>query len=389
MITELDKIFIQTGKSMEANVSFDTKLNLDLAKPRATYRRQRVLAMVVLSLVCLIMASTFAVLNYYGKGTVDPPPITLSEDPQSGLPSDETPDDTQNNEPNNSSTETSLLYYTFEEACLLANTVIIANYIGSSELYDMDKDGYSLTYIKNEFIVKDTLFGNPTEKILIYTQGANLPIIDDKGIATEVSPCNQNDISFEPNVDYLLILIKNRDLYTFDTRYSLINEAIVRLDDLTLSQMYNEPLSSHIKGIEFTDETTREEMISYVKNITKNNTPAYEYIKSDKMEDIINESPYVITISIKGNLNAVRGVFGEWDIYDSTVIQVLKGEIKAEIKTRIVFFPDTVKPGEEWIVAAVPPDGRDEYLHLTSKNSLIPYDQIDEVKQIIGIENLD
>ncbi len=65
MITELDKIFIQTGKSMEANVSFDTKLNLDLAKPRATYRRQRVLAMVVLSLVCLIMASTFAVLNYY------------------------------------------------------------------------------------------------------------------------------------------------------------------------------------------------------------------------------------------------------------------------------------------------------------------------------------
>ena len=271
----------------------------------------------------------------------------------------------------------SIIYTTFEEACQLANIIVVANYVGSKP--------FGESGIVHEFLVKEKILGNTEDEIHIYIQDVNLSVFNDKETTANVyvSHYNQKDILFNSNAEYLLVLNKVIELYSEMTLYTLINETIIRLDNLSLSEMYCSSIAPHAKGIEFTNKIAREEMISYVKNITKDNIPAYEYIKSDKIEDIINDSQYVITVKIEGNLTAVRNEFRTSDIYDCTIIETLKGEIKAERKTRILFFPDTVKPGEEWIVAAVPPDGRDEYLHLTSKNSLIPIDQKDELLKII------
>lgn len=269
-----------------------------------------------------------------------------------------------------------LVYTTFEEACQLANTIVTARYVKS--------EPFGESYIRHGFILQKTIIGKAEKEINVFTSNVNLSVVKNGAITESIPEYNQNNISFEAGIDYLLILNKKNDPYMFIPVYTLINDTVVRLDNLTLSEMYHMPLSSHIKGMKLTKETTKEDIISYVASLTKNNLSAYEYIVSDNMNDIINLSDNIIRIKINGNHKVVKNEFRSHELYDCTVLEVLKGKLKVGEVYRIAFFPDTVKSGDEWIVAVVPLDETSRYLDLTSKKSLYPCNMKQDIMEIIN-----
>lgn len=267
-------------------------------------------------------------------------------------------------------------YTTFEEACQLANTIVTARYVKS--------EAFGESYIRHGFILQKTIIGKAEEEINVFTSNVNLSVVNNGTIIENIPTYNQNDISFEAGIDYLLILNKEDNPYMFMPVYTLINDTVVRLDDLTLSEMYHVSLSNHIQGMKLTKETARDDVISYVESLTKNNPPAYEYIVSDNINEIINLSENIIRIKINGNHKVVKNDFRSHELYDCTILEVLKGELKIGEEFRIAFFPNTVKTGDEWIVAVVPLDETSRYLDLTSQNSLYPCNMKHDIMGVIN-----
>jgi len=268
-------------------------------------------------------------------------------------------------------------HLTFEDAVLeFATDVVIAQYVGHRPFGD------NLTEF--EFVVLERILGNAADRIFVYVQHTFANIVYYQA----------GDLTFYPEREYLLPLIGINSPYakTHEDGFLFISNTVVDLSVPSDSVMRNDPLSEHAEGLDFDGrDVSEEQIVSYVDELTTGIPPAWTPIRSEVMEDIIHGSPYVLLIEINEPFRlADEQLFTDiWitDIYYATAVQVLKGDIRVEDfgdEFAVIFFPDTVFPGEQHIVALSPRVGESMWFEFSSRNSLFRMDQLDEILVILG-----
>ena len=162
---------------------------------------------------------------------------------------------------------------------------------------------------------------------------------------------------------------------------------VINLDDIPKSEMYNEPLALHAKGIDV-NTCTKEEIIDYVLELVGDNKPTL-LSDAETLEEITKEAYDLVHIKVKslsgdGNSPLSDDAIMATDIMYCEVIESLKGKgSEYEKVVEIVFFDDTVKPGEEYIVALDAFEKGTAYLCFLTPDSLRPISEKAEIKSYI------
>ena len=273
-------------------------------------------------------------------------------------------------------------YLTFEDAAMMATDIVVAEFVAQRP--------FTQSATEFEFIVHERIFGNAADRIFVYT----FNIFGFSVMGTGYSFMD-SERQFTTGTQYLLLLNKTVDIYAnfHEDGFVLFTDLMLDLNDPSRSTMYNEPLTLHSTGMNFDSRSlTSEEIISYVYALTRNNTPARDHIRSENLADIIKGSPYVLIVDItqprrlahEGMQTGSRST----DIYYTTVVEVLKGDKQVGDLVRVIFFADTVFPGERHIVSITPRNPDAPYFYgFTSRNSLHTTDQLDEIISIIEGRN--
>ncbi len=270
-------------------------------------------------------------------------------------------------------------YFTFEEALLEypPTVVVIAQYVGQKPF------GEYLT--EYEFAVQERIINNAADRIFVYVENINAKVEKDIVFRPE-------DINFDTKTEYLLPLRKLTSVYgkTHENGFVFLRNIIIDLNTPSNSIMYSESLSKHSTGLDLASKNvTRQQIISYVYELTKNNPPARTFIKSEVTEDIIEGSPYVVVVEINKPLRLRNEQdtkdWMETDIYYTTVIQTLKGDVKDGDELVVIFFADTVFPGERHIVALASTYEEGSWYHFSSRNSLFSMEQQKQIEEILGV----
>jgi len=273
------------------------------------------------------------------------------------------------------------MYLTFEEAVELASDVVVAEFVAHRPF------GQSLT--EYEFVVHERIFGNAADRIFVYEQNNTSISVVGMDISYEVT-----GRPFNTGTEYLLLLEMIDPIYanTHEDGFLFLTNIKLDLNAPSTSTMYDEPLTQHSTGMNFNSRSlTRERIVSYVYELTRNNTPARERIMSEDIEDIIKGSPYVLVVEIgEPRRLSHEGASTDWrstDIYNTNVVRVLKGEMEVGDLVRMVFFADTVQTGEQHIIAIEPRDPDDPYFYgFTTRNSLFGMEELDEILLILGYQ---
>lgn len=240
--------------------------------------------------------------------------------------------------------------------------------------------------------MSEQIFGNTADRIFIYVQNANISVME-----TSLS-LNENDIFFEQGVDYLLPLVRlNRShvMTNFhEDGYFLVGgRPIINLDNPIASTMYNESIMEHASAIDFRRRNlSRAEIIAFAYETTRNNPlapSAGDFIRSNKLEDIVNGSSDILVIEINEYLSSTNDGVRTISRYYVNIDEVLKGEWGINYSEfKMAFFTDTVRVGERHIVAIRPglahPATGIWFNHFTSRNSLFSLDQQAEIEEIIA-----
>jgi len=264
-------------------------------------------------------------------------------------------------------TELSGIHLDFEQALLISTDIVIANFVRQRSF------GENLTEF--EFNVTDRVLGNAADRIFVYSENTSN---------------NQDNLMFDRTTSYLLVLdrLHGATLKTHEDGFIFINNLIINLDNPTISTMNNDTLSNHSPRLDF-DSTSLSEnsIITFVRDITANNPPARERIRSDSFSDIIINSPYIFIVEVNEPRRLVSAqVTRDWmetDIYFCTIAEVIKGDVDINLEISVVFFADTVRTGEQYIVAVERISEGSTTFELTSANSLFIMSQLDEVMSII------
>jgi len=274
-------------------------------------------------------------------------------------------------------------YFMFEEAVSeFATDVVIVQYVGHRRF------GQNLTEF--EFVVVDRVLGDAAERIFVYEENNVHASVSGGPHKVHFEPGN---LVFNHGTDYLLPLDRISTVYanTRDDGFRFIANMMIDLDNPVNSIMYSEPLYLHTEILDFTENTAREEIIFLVEELTRDNPPSPDFIRSEDMSDIINGSPYVFIIEIgEPHLLSRDRVSTDWrntDIYHVTLVESLKSYTDLENEFLMTFFADTVRSGQQQIVAVEPiEEGATDWFLFTSRNSLFSLDDLDEIVAIIENE---
>jgi len=271
-----------------------------------------------------------------------------------------------------------VIYLTFEEALTYATDVVIAQYVGSRPF------GEHMTEF--EFAVLDRVFGNAPDRIFVYADSSIAKVMGgERAISYNLAGLN-----FTQGTNYLLALecISLPLTRKHDDAFLFIGNIVVDLDNPHNSTMYNEPLFYHSAELNFRSRSfSSEQIVPFVRELTKNNTPARGFIRSEYIGDVLSGSPYVLLVEINERWTLFDGLNlpeRTTDLYRVTVIQSLKGEIDAGYELLVGFLVGSVQTGEQHIIASEPADVG-SYLHsLTSRNSVFGVYQLDEIMSILN-----
>jgi len=280
----------------------------------------------------------------------------------------------------------SIFYRTFEQTLAQQDwvtDVVIAQYIGHRPF------GQTLTEF--EFVVSDWIFGTPQvpdvdeNRIFIYVRNYENAHILGHGDSVDFNP---GDLSFIPGVDYLLPLHAEISPYLHlrDNAFTFLMDIVINLDEPAMSMMYSESLADHSTILDFEQTLSRAEIISFITELTRDNPPRRNFIRSEEITNIVHGSPYILVVEITEPFRLSSGV-SDWqstDLYYVTIIQALKGDLEIGSEPVVIFFADTVQLGEQHIVAVV---GDPDWLRFTSRDSLFRMDQLDEIISIINDES--
>ncbi|MCL2200891.1 MAG: hypothetical protein FWB75_02910 [Oscillospiraceae bacterium] len=267
---------------------------------------------------------------------------------------------------------------TFEETAEMATDVVIAQYV--------TRRPFGQNFTEFEFIVQERIFGNAADRIFVYVNHRiSSSIMRADGTVDEPM--------FTDAAEYLLMLYRIDNVYStaHEDGFWFISELVLDLSNPLRSTIYGEPLSQHSTGMNFNNRNlSREAITTYVRELTRNNTPSREPIRSNDIKDIIKASPHVLVVEINEPRRLAQYAFQSdfmlaTDIFFTTVVRTLKGDREPGYVVRMVFFADTVQTGETHIIAAVPVTESNPYFYdLTSRYSLFRMDQLDEILEILG-----
>jgi len=263
--------------------------------------------------------------------------------------------------------------WTFESAVEIATDVVVAEFV--------ERRPFGQSATEYEFVVHDRIFGNAADTIFVYV------------VYDEMSHrFADSDFKFAAGTQYLLTLIILANIYAsfhYDG-YMFASDLILNLDDPSKSTMYGQTLSAHSYMNFDSSGLAKEHVISYVRSLPRNPYEVVDrvFITSDNLREIIINSPYVLVIEIgeprRLASQALQSDLQATDIYYATVVEALKGDMEVGKILPIIFFADTVSPGETHLVSIAPSDPAVPYFYrFTSRNSLHSLDQRDEIISII------
>jgi hypothetical protein len=292
---------------------------------------------------------------------------------------------------------------TFEEALLeLTTDVVVVKYVGHRP--------FGRHLIEYEFEVLERVLGNVTDRIFVYAHhgaGGGTVIVyysedDEKKENLNGEHYSDKDLRpkgliFSPDTEYLLPLYRISNVYATkinEDGFWFSHKTVIDLNNISGSTKDSGRLTERSTGFDFNGDVAREQIISYVRELTKNNPPAKDFIRSEEIEDIINGSANVLVVEIKephflaseSNHGGGTDTRAAVDDYFTTVLHVLKGDFNIGDEIEISFFAETVFIGEQHIVAIELSGGG--WYNLTSRNSLFRMDQLDEIMAIISQENV-
>lgn len=262
-----------------------------------------------------------------------------------------------------------IIYMTFEELLSLSTDVVIATYQDS-----ISKEGY----LEQRFIINERLLGEDKgEEIRIYNPAYQTSVVD-----TELS-YNYTDIKYQKGTKYLLVLERIVSVYKDDT-YLLLGNIYVPYEKVENSTIYGETLQNHSNLKLNSDIFDIKYLKNYIIENTKNNTVLFygnDYIRSDKLEDIISGSSYLVKVKI-GDPSFTQA--SDRKTYECEIIQTLKGNLPNKI-INITFLNNTVIIGSEYIVA-VEESGNSgyKYFRISSKNSVFEISKTDEITALLN-----
>jgi len=269
-------------------------------------------------------------------------------------------------------------HWTLESAVEFATDVVVAEFV--------ERRPFGQTTTEYEFIVHERIVGNAADTIFVYVFYNELH-------SYFANPAFQ----FTTDTQYLLAIRKLANVYAHvhDDGYTFTSNLILDLNNPSRSTLYSESLSLHSDMNFDSDGLTREHIISYVRTLPLSPSEVANrvFITSEYLVDIITGSPHVLVIEINEPrslahelLPALQSDLLATDIYYTTIIEVLKGNMQVGDTVPVVFFADTVFTGETHIVSLTPvnPSSPNPFLHqFTSSNSLHCITQRDEIIRII------
>ena len=271
-------------------------------------------------------------------------------------------------------------YLTFEEALSeFATDVVIVQYV--------DHRPFGDNLLEFEFIVLERVLGYAADRIFVYVDPTIEADVFGSDMAVVYRP---GDLTFTHGTTYMLALIGIDSPYanTRENGFTFIRNIVINLDDTASSMMYSEPLALHSESLDFDGSDVVQEIISYAIELTYDNPPAMEVIRSQAVEDITNESPYVLIVEINEPLRLSNEQEStDWmatDIYFVTVVEALKGDINVGYEFVMIFNADTVLPGERHIIAIEELEEGIGWYRLTSRNSLFQMSQFDEITSVLS-----
>ncbi len=189
---------------------------------------------------------------------------------------------------------------------------------------------------------------------------------------------------FYPGNTYLLVLGCNRSVYRAYNGYYFKEDICIPVENVSKASMYNRPLHEYI-DLTKTQAKSFHQVEQYIikkcgESSSEGNYHGADYIRSEKLSDILTQSPYVLRLEIV-SLVSDMAQSGFAERYNCKVITVYKGHVQKE-EVDVDFFPDTVSVGDQCIVALV--DGTTaKYYQFSAKGSLISVDQEQEVLHIL------
>ncbi len=232
-------------------------------------------------------------------------------------------------------------YFTFEDAIDHATDIVRAKCITVSDEYDhllyefevleryLGEDGINTIHViihKNRLVV----VGNETGNLSFYEQ----------------------DISYEPNEEYFLVLERQVDALDPVDVYLQSGNSYLPCANLSASTMYGQPILNHSQITSLkSNEDVANYIIHYLETHPIENRPLFngtKAIDSDDMETIIKQSEFVLKVKI--DKRPYRPAKNR-ETVDCTVITVLKGDIEADTPIEIIFPIDSVREGKTYIVA--------------------------------------
>ena len=274
--------------------------------------------------------------------------------------------------------EASFDYLTFQEALAeFVTDIIIVQYVGHRP--------FGMTLVEFEFVVTDVVLGEAADRIFVYAEHVYASVMNDSWVGYR-----PGELQFEHGVDYLLAVRRITSPYanTHIDGFTFVRNIMVDLDNPVNSIMYSEPLYLHSQGFDFRAEgITRQQIVTHIKDVMRYNPPVVDLIRSEVLEDIVHESPNIVIIEISQLLRLTSGV-SDWmctDMYYVTVVESIKGDLDVGTVIVLSFFSDTVNLGEQHLVA-MRQNARGSFFNFTARDSHFCMTQLDEIKQILGIE---
>ena len=267
----------------------------------------------------------------------------------------------------------SVSYMTYEEALLLSTHVVVAQYLGHRN--------FGESAIEFEFYVLERVLGDSADRIFVYAMNTYSSTM---GCERSIH-FNNSDLSFNVGGQYLLVL---RRIWAPHTKvnedgYRLIRNLVVDLDNPQNSIMYNEPLYLHSELDFNRGRFSREQIVDHAREITRNNLPAIEYIRSSNVTEVVEESDYILLVEVNEFRSMARTDLQHTDIFYCTVVQVLQGDLEPGFELLMVFLADTVQPGEQHIIAVRRVEEGSHMFVFTSRNSMFEPTQFDEIMAVL------
>jgi len=271
-------------------------------------------------------------------------------------------------------------YRTFENVVRSSTDVVVAELVAQRPFGELRT--------QFEFIVHERIFGNAPDTIFVYAESIQW----DREFTC-------SDLPFTTNTQYLLALRLIANVYAnyHVDGYRFTADLMLDLNNPSESTLFGEPLSPSSNMNFNRGRLTREQVISYVRTLEYDSSPPRVFITSDSLEDIINGSPNVVIVEIvemciysyilrEGPSRQLQAYIHWADRFDTTIVEVLKGDLQVGDMLSVVFFGDTVNPGETHLVSTVSSDPNNPNSHMqrfTSSHSLHSLDQRDEIIAII------